>query len=335
MFTAFLCFFAVAALYAQNITVKGTVVDQQGEPIVGASIHVLGTNGGTTTNIDGEFTVTCDGNAKLEVTYIGFDKQTVNVGNRRSLSIVMKEGDETLNEVVVTALGMKRETKALGYAVTEVKSDEIERANTISPVAALQGKVAGVEINQSDGGMFGSTKIQIRGASTLNKNNQPIFVIDGVILDNPSSNTGDADWDMNINDYGNQLKNLNPDDFESVSVLKGAAATALYGSRGLNGAVVITTKTGKSGRGLGISFSQTLGIDYVYKAPDLQNEYLEGAFPGLVQYGDDYDKTGNRWSDNMSAYSRNNDGEYSMIEQHNGNAGGVGWGPHKSWAAGK
>lgn len=335
MFTAFLCFFAVAALYAQNITVKGTVVDQQGEPIVGASIHVLGTNGGTTTNIDGEFTVTCDGNAKLEVTYIGFDKQTVNVGNRRSLNIVMKEGDETLNEVVVTALGMKRETKALGYAVTEVKSDEIERANTISPVAALQGKVAGVEINQSDGGMFGSTKIQIRGASTLNKNNQPIFVIDGVILDNPSSNTGDADWDSNINDYGNQLKNLNPDDFESVSVLKGAAATALYGSRGLNGAVVITTKTGKSGRGLGISFSQTLGIDYVYKAPDLQNEYLEGAFPGLVQYGDDYDKTGNRWSDNMSAYSRNNDGEYSMIEQHNGNAGGVGWGPHKSWAAGK
>ena len=174
------------------------------------------------------------------------------------------EDDATaLNEVVVTALGIKRQTKALGYAVTELKSDELERANTVSPVTALQGKVAGVEISQSDGGMFGSTKIQIRGASTLNANNQPIFVVDGVILDNATSSSGDADWNTNTSDYGNQLKNLNPDDFESVSVLKGAAATALYGSRGLNGAVVITTKSGKAGKGVSVRFSQTVGLETV------------------------------------------------------------------------
>lgn len=126
----------------------------------------------------------------------------------------------------------------------EIKGDELN-ANLINPVAALQGKVAGLEISGSDGGMFGSSKVQIRSASTLGKNNQPIYVIDGVILDN-SIKEGNPDWDSNPNDYGNELKNLNPDDFESVSVLKGAAATALYGSRGLNGAIVITTKAARA-----------------------------------------------------------------------------------------
>lgn len=154
---------------------------------------------------------------------------------------------------MVTALGLKREEKALGYAVTEVKGDELKAANTISPVAALQGKVAGVEISAGDGGLFGSSKILIRGASTLGSNNQPIYVVDGVILDNAIKN-GDADWAANDTDWGNELKNLNPDDFESVSVLKGAAATALYGSRGLNGAVVITTKSGKGKKVLVLAF---------------------------------------------------------------------------------
>ena len=177
---------------------------------------------------------------------------------------------------------MKREEKALGYAVTEVKGDELKAANTISPVAALQGKVAGVEISGSDGGLFGGTKIQIRGASTLSSNNQPIYVVDGVILDNGVSGNTTADWDAganNASDYGNELKNLNPDDFETVSVLKGAAATALYGSRGLNGAVVITTKSGKGTQGLGISVSQTFGIDHAFKTPDIQTLYGPGYMP--------------------------------------------------------
>ena len=184
----------------------------------------------------------------ISILILGNEPKNVDVNGRQQINVALEEEATALNDVVVTALGIKRQTKALGYAVTELKSDELERANTVSPVTALQGKVAGVEISQSDGGMFGSTKIQIRGASTLNANNQPIFVVDGVILDNATSQSGDADWNSNINDYGNQLKNLNPDDFESVSVLKGAAATALYGSRGLNGAVVITTKVGKQAK---------------------------------------------------------------------------------------
>lgn len=252
------------SLYAQDLTVTGTVKDAQGEPVVGASVVVQGRKTGVITDVDGNYTIKCSPRATLLFSYVGYKNKSVAVAGRTQIDVVFEDNENALNEVVVTALGIKREAKALGYAVTEVKAAELERANTISPVSALQGKVAGVEINQSDGGMFGSTKIQIRGASTLSKNNQPIFVVDGVILDNATSSSGDADWDSNINDYGNQLKNLNPDDFESVSVLKGAAATALYGSRGLNGAVVITTKNGRGGGGVTIHFSQTVGLETVY-----------------------------------------------------------------------
>ena len=164
---------------------------------------------------------------------------------------------------------MKREEKALGYAVTELKSEELY-TNTVNPVASLQGKVAGVEISNSDGGIFGSAKIQIRGASTLGSNNQPIYVVDGVILDNSTQGRDMDGEEIDAIDYGNELKNLNPDDFETVSVLKGAAATALYGSRGLNGAVVITTKGGGKFKGFGVDVTQTLGIDHAYKQPSIQ-----------------------------------------------------------------
>ncbi|WP_370868314.1 TonB-dependent receptor plug domain-containing protein [uncultured Bacteroides sp.] len=127
-----------------------------------------------------------------------------------------------------------------------------------------------MNINQSDGGLFGSNKIEIRGASTLGKNNQPIYVVDGIILDN-AQNDKEGDWDANNSDYGNELKNLNPADFESVSVLKGAAATALYGSRGLNGVVVITTKSGKGSKGYGVTFTQTIGCDWKINSPKFQN----------------------------------------------------------------
>jgi iron complex outermembrane receptor protein len=152
--------------------------------------------------------------------------------------------------------------------------------------------------------MFGSTKILIRGASTLGSNNQPIYVVDGVILDN-SVNVGDADWSTSTSDYGNELKNLNPDDFETVSVLKGAAATALYGSRGLNGAVVITTKSGKGNKGIGVNFTQTFGIDHMFKQPGLQNEYGVGQYAGNVSYGD-RDANGNYYKyDNLGQFYYN------------------------------
>ena len=261
-------------VYAQDITVRGSVVDQNGEPVIGATVKAAGTRVGTVTNANGEFSFKAPANSQIEVSYIGFAPQTMRASG--NMNFVLSEDATGLSEVVVTALGMKREAKALGYAMTELKGEELD-ANLINPVQALQGKVAGVEVTSSDGGMFGASKILIRGASTLNKNNQPIYVIDGVILDNGIVEN-DADWASGAQNYGNELKNLNPDDFETVSVLKGAAATALYGSRGLNGAVVITTKSGKGKRGLGIDFSQTFGFDKVTHQPDLQNEFAESFF---------------------------------------------------------
>ncbi len=309
----------------QASTCSGTVRDATGEPIIGASIIVKSTTNGTVTDLDGNFSLKgVKKGAVLRISYVGFESKEV-IYHGVPLNITLKDDSKSLDEVVVTALGMKRSEKALGYAVTQISGKELIKANTISPVASLQGKVAGVQIEQSDGGIFGSTKIQIRGASTLKGNNQPIYVVDGIILDNAASSSGDADWSRDINDYGNELKNLNPDDFESVSVLKGAAATALYGSRGLNGAVVITTKSGKSSKGLGITFSQTFGFDHVYKIPDLQNEYVDGGLPGDA----DYMKSQNKW-DAAHNYSKNVDGIYSMKAHFLNKGTGSGWGPHIS-----
>ena len=299
----------VSAMQQDNVC-KGVVKDAAGETIIGASVVVKGTTNGTITGIDGDFALSKVKNGDvISVTFVGYKPQEI-VFKGQPLNIVLEEDSKQLDEVVVTALGLKREEKALGYAVTELKGDDIRSANTISPVAALQGKVAGVQISGSDGGLFGGTKIQVRGASTLNSNNQPIYVVDGVILDNGVSGNTTADWsagDNNANDYGNELKNLNPDDFATVSVLKGAAATALYGSRGLNGAVVITTKSGKGVQGLGISVSQTLGIDHAYKTSDIQDVYGPGWLPGYK----DTDQNNNIWD--PFQFVTNSNGEHTLI----------------------
>ncbi|WP_455672103.1 SusC/RagA family TonB-linked outer membrane protein, partial [Phocaeicola sp.] len=301
-------------------TCTGVVKDATGETVIGASVVVKGTTNGTITGIDGDFSL---GNVKngdiIIISFVGY--QTMEVKwDGKPVNVTLKDDTQTLQEVVVTALGMKRSTKALGYAVTEMKGDELQN-NAINPVSALQGKVAGVEISGSDGGMFGSTKILIRGASTLGANNQPIYVVDGVILDNGIKN-GDADWTATDTDYGNELKNLNPDDFETVSVLKGAAATALYGSRGLNGAVVITTKSGKGKKGIGVNVTQTFGIDHMFKQPDLQNKYGRGQYTGNVSYGET-DANGNYYLyDNVNQFYMNSSGMPTLV-------GGTGrhWGP--------
>lgn len=300
----------------QDETCKGIIKDATGEAVIGASVIVKGTTTGTVTDLDGNFSL--KGVKKgdvLRISYVGYETQEVTFKGG-DINVVLKDDAKSLNEVVVTALGMKRETKALGYAVTELKGDALDK-NLVNPVSALQGKVAGVDISGSDGGLFGSAKILIRGASTLGSNNQPIYVVDGVILDN-GVKEGDADWSQNDTDWGNELKNLNPDDFESVSVLKGAAATALYGSRGLNGAVVITTKSGKGKKGLGISFSQTFGIDHVYGGPDFQNERGDGYMSGYNYY-----KSSNNAQDTNSFYL-NEQGKRSIAW---GASEGISYGP--------
>ena len=297
---------------AQGVDINGTVTDEFGDGLIGVSVFVKSEDRGTITDIDGNWSLKgIKTGAEIEFSYIGMTSKIVKVkGNQTRIDVVLAEDTELLDEVVVTALGMKRDQKALGYAVTEVKGDELRSANSISPVSALQGKVAGVEIAGSDGGMFGATKIQIRGASTLSGNNQPIYVVDGVILDNNTSGNTDLNWTANAGDFGNELKNLNPDDFETVSVLKGAAATALYGSRGLNGAVVITTKSGKGVQGIGVSVSQTIGFDTNVKYPDVQYEYGYGLFTGFrTAYG-------NRWE--PGNLQKNSDGVETFRNAANG-----------------
>ena len=287
----------------QSETATGVVKDGTGETVIGASVIVKGTTNGTITDFDGNFSLS---NVKkgdiIQISFVGY--QTYEVAwNGTPLNVTLQDDTQTLEEVVVTALGMKRSTKALGYAMTEMKGEDLN-SNVLNPVSALQGKVAGVDISAGDGGLFGSSKILIRGASTLGKNNQPIYVVDGVILDNAVKD-GDADWSTSDTDWGNELKNLNPDDFETVSVLKGAAATALYGSRGLNGAVVITTKSGKGKKGLGINFSQTLGLDVMTAQPDFQNVYGPGYLAGFIDWANPYDS--------YNAWYKNSEGVNSMI----------------------
>jgi iron complex outermembrane receptor protein len=324
LLTLTMCFALIAGAMAQH-AVTGTVTDAEGVGIPGATVIEKGTANGTISNVDGNFSLNVSsGNSVLVFSFVGMSTIEEPLNNRSSVNVTMTIDAIGLDEVVVTALGIKRETKQLGYAMTEVSGEDIARVNTVNPVQALQGKSAGVSIGASDGGLFGNSKIQVRGVSVLNSdNNQPIFVIDGVIVENTISNAS-ADWSSSSNDFGNILKNLNPDDYESVSVLKGAAATALYGSRGINGAIVIKNKDGQGQRGIGVKVTQTVGVDHVYSVPDMQYEFGMGTIAGYVGYGE-RDQNGNyyRWDANQ-IYLRDVDG--TMMPSKIGSTT-LGWGP--------
>lgn len=311
VFSAFL--FCCHFIWAQQKNVTGVVTDaDDGMPLPGVNIVIKGTSTGASTDFDGNYTIEVPENAVLVFSNMGYATREVQVAGQSVIDLVLSADTEELEGVVVTALGIKRETKKLGYAMTEVKGDELAKVNTVNPVQALQGQAAGVSIGSSDGGLFGNSKIQIRGVSALNSNNnQPIFVIDGVILENNVSSAS-ADWAGTPDDFGNILKNLNPDDYESVSVLKGAAATALYGSRGLNGVVLIKTKDGSGVRGLGVSVKQSVGIDHVYNHPDIQYEYGPGALAGYTDYGET-DAGGNYYRFSNNQFYTNNEGVPTQI----------------------
>ncbi|HSH20520.1 MAG TPA: carboxypeptidase-like regulatory domain-containing protein, partial [Draconibacterium sp.] len=284
-----MCFALMSSAYAQN-KVTGNVTDEDGLGIPGVTVLQKGTGNGTITNIDGVYTIDVPNDAVLVFSFVGMSAKEESVNGRSTINVTLASSTIGIDEVVVTALGIEREAKALGYAATKVMGQELVQANTISPVAALQGKAAGLSISGSDGGLFGSTKIEIRGVSTLNsQNNQPIFVIDGVILENAIGSVGSHDWSGNANDFGNMLKNLNVENYESINVLKGAASTALYGSRGINGAIVIKTKDGTGVKGFGVTVTQTTSIDHVYGQPDIQYEKGPGNYYGNRSYtGDPY-----------------------------------------------
>lgn len=279
-----------SSAWAQQKQVTGKVTDTQGNPVPAATIIVAGTTNGSTADADGHFVITAGTGDSLEITSIGFTRQTVKVpAGNQALNIVLKENANVLNETVVTALGISKQRRSLGFSVTELKGEEVAKTNEVNPVNALQGRVAGVQIDQGAGGLFGNSKILIRGNSTLGNNNQPIFVVDGVIMDNGIfGGTG--------RDFGNDLKDLNMDNFASVSILKGSAAAALYGSRAINGVVLITTKKGYARKGIGVTVINSTTIIQPYSGPEFQNEFGGGSVGGFFTDNRDPNYQADPWT---------------------------------------
>ncbi|MFV0272508.1 MAG: SusC/RagA family TonB-linked outer membrane protein [Macellibacteroides fermentans] len=275
----FLCLLiGIGLATAQTREITGSVISaEDDQPVIGASVIVKGTTTGTVTDYDGKFSLSVPSAAKtLVISYIGMAAQEVAIAP--NVRVLLKADTQNLDEVVVTALGISREKKALGYAVSEVKGDEMlkARGGVSNPINALQGKVAGLQIQGGAGSMGGSSKVIIRGVKSISGNNQPLFVIDGVPIEGTDFNSTDAARGAGGYDYGNLIQDLNPDDIENISVLKGPNASALYGSRATNGVVMITTKKGKKGEGYGVTFNSSLGFEVVNKMPKMQKLYGGG-----------------------------------------------------------
>ncbi|GAA4469108.1 SusC/RagA family TonB-linked outer membrane protein [Nibrella saemangeumensis] len=264
------------ALAQSTRTISGKVTgSRDGVPMPGVNVILKGTQMGSTTDISGDYTVEVRGdNPVLVFSYIGFTSQEVAVGNRNTVNVSLEESVSTLQEAVVTALGIKREKRALGYAVSEVQGKDIVNVAQENVLNALSARVPGVTINQTSG-VGSSVSVIIRGATSLTTDNQPLFVIDGVPVANSLNNLRQM-GDRNNVDYGNAISDLNPEDIETISVLKGPSAAALYGSRAGNGVILITTKKGKKGRGPGLSFSTSNVFEEPYRYLNFHYRYASG-----------------------------------------------------------
>ena len=258
-------------------TVTGNVTDVSGEALIGASILVQGTSNGAVSDIDGNYSLEVPATGEVLVfSYTGYATQEIDLGASTVVDVILREG-VLLETAVVTALGIKRDEKALGYAVQQVDGNDITRSGASSAVDALVGKASGVQITRSSGSVGGGSRILVRGVTSMVGNNQPLIVIDGVRTNNETllsqgSTAGTA--------ASNRLMDLNPDDIESINVLKGAAATALYGTAGATGVVLITTKKGNSQNRVDVNFSTSVGIDNITNMIDLQSEFAQGRTVG-------------------------------------------------------
>ena len=270
--SSFLLVFAFGfSVQAQSIS--GTVTDENGVPLPGATVLVEGTQNGVSTDFDGNYSINASSGDTLVFSFVGYSNQSVVVGSSATVNVSLQP-DNALSEVVVTALGVKRNVKAVGYSITQVGGEELSDNKTTNAINALQGKVAGVVVNGSAMGAKGSSRIIIRGASSLNGNNQPLYVIDGITINN--DNLGAAGM-WGGTDYGDGVSSINPDDIESVSVLKGGAAAALYGSRASNGVILINTKTGAGAKGIGVEYNTTMQFDVLNNSlVDVQTIYGQG-----------------------------------------------------------
>jgi TonB-linked SusC/RagA family outer membrane protein len=274
-------FFSTASLSAQTIT--GSVVDESGNPLTRATVVESTTNNGVLTDAEGKFSIELTGvSNQLTVSYVGYQTMTVEAESGSPMSIVLYEG-VGLDEVVVSALGISREKKSLGYSVTEVGGGDLSRVKESNVASNLAGRVAGVVVYKNTSGVGGAARVIIRGNNSLSGNNEPLYVVDGVPIDN-SNLAGSDRNEFRVPDYGNGISDINADDIESMSILKGPNAAALYGSRASNGVVLITTKKGARGKGLGISLSSSTTFENPLVLPKYQNEYgrgTDGNFPQI------------------------------------------------------
>ncbi len=270
---------------AQAQTVTGTVTtSEDGSAVPGVSVSIKGTTSGGITDINGKYSVNAESGSVLVFSFIGYAAQEITVGSQSVIDVVLEPDVTELNEVVVTAFGIEKEEKALGYSTQQVGADEFTRVRETNVVNSLSGKVAGVSVTRSSTGLGGSSKVIIRGNSSLTGNNQPLYVVDGIPIDNSSNMSGADEWGNGTGDnqgggvdLGGGISDLNPDDIESMNVLKGASATALYGSRGQNGVIMITTKKGTKGKGIGVDFSTNYTTERAAVLPEFQNEYGTGS----------------------------------------------------------
>ncbi|HEY4655688.1 MAG TPA: TonB-dependent receptor plug domain-containing protein, partial [Cyclobacteriaceae bacterium] len=326
-------FFAalVFGAWAQERTVSGKVTSSEdGSAIPGVNVLLKGTAAGSVTDATGDYSLSVpESGGTLVFSFIGFVTQEIEIGSRSRVDLSMAPDVTQLTEVVVTALGIEREEKSLGYSVQEVSGEELSAVKSDNFINSLSGRVAGVQIKNNTN-FGGSSNVLIRGASSLTKNNQPLYVIDGVPISNRNNNNTGQLSGRNGYDYGNASSDINAFDIASISVLKGAAATALYGSKAANGVILITTKKGKSsaGKGIGVSLSSNVTFNKVDEEtfPEYQTEYGAGYGPyysgGLHPYlnesdvtGDDVDdlwtpttedaSRGERFDPNLSVYQYN------------------------------
>ena len=316
---------------AKKIT--GKVVDATGEPIIGASVLVKGTGTGAVTDIDGNFSVDVQQGSTLIISFVGYTSAEIKVGTGSVYNVTLADDTQALSEVVVTAMGIKKERKALGYAVQDVNSKELLKNKNANVINSLNGKIAGVNITQSGGSAGAGAQIVLRGGTSLERDNQPLFVVDGVIYDNSTAIGGDSGFDgmlRTASSFGNRVMDINPEDVENMSVLKGPAAAALYGSRAAAGVIVITTKKGNTDGTTEVTFNTRFTTSWVNRLPDMQDTYKRGQYNDLgnletdwvmSSWGEKY-KSGEKAYDNLENFFNNGASYDNTLTVSGGNKAG-------------
>lgn len=293
----------IGHVFAQRQISGKVTASEDGSTLPGVNVVVVGSQQGSITDFDGNYKVTVTEGASLKFSYIGYLDYEVLVGNQSVIDVVMQEETTQLSEIVVTAFGIEKDKRSLGYAVQKVEGEEIARVKASpSAISNLKGRVAGVNITESGSGPGAGVRVIIRGNNSLTQSNQPLFVVDGIPMDNTNINEGGSVY--NSGNAGSGISDINPDDIETMTVLKGPNAAALYGSRAANGVIMITTKKGKAGKGVGVDFSSSAMFSNPMILPEFQNEYGQGTGGRTAADLDELRGSGGSWGGKLDGSSQ-------------------------------